>query len=63
MDKKDPAMRSDVVRMKVLCPVSKQGKINWVRVGVAYVNADDSINVYLEAFPANGKLMLRPYNG
>ena len=46
-------------RMKVLCPMESKGKTNWVRIGSAFRNADGSINVYLDAYPANGKLMIR----
>ena len=38
---------------KVICPVEKrsgQGKY-WMRVGNAFVNKDESINVYLDAVP------------
>ena len=47
-------------RKKVLCPVqNKQGNTYWMRVGSAYINADGSTNIYLDAYPANGKLQIR----
>ncbi len=46
-------------RKKVLCPMERQGKTHWMRVGSAFLNADGSTNVYLDAFPANGKLQIR----
>jgi hypothetical protein len=49
-------------RRKVLCPMDRNGKIHWMRVGSAYVNKDGSMNVYLEAYPANGKLLIKEIN-
>lgn len=46
-------------RKKVLCPMDRQGKTYWMRVGNAFENVDGSTNVYLDAFPANGKLQIR----
>ena len=34
-------------------------KSQWNKVGVAFQNKDQSINVFLEAFPKDGKLQLR----
>jgi len=31
----------------------------WIRLGTAFVNRDGSLNVYLDAFPKNGKLHIR----
>jgi hypothetical protein len=46
--------------MKVLCPVEgKNKKTFWMRVGNAYPNKDGSMNVYLSAYPMNGKLQIR----
>ena len=45
---------------KVLCPMEgKNGKTFWFRVGNAYINADGSTNVWLNAYPTNGKLQIR----
>lgn len=54
-------MNTDLRRnKKVLCPMqNKHGKTYWLRVGNAYVNKDGSTNVYLDAYPANGKLQIR----
>ena len=46
-------------RKKVLCPMEKNGKTFWLRIGTAYINADGSTNVYLDAYPTNGKLQIR----
>ena len=46
--------------MKVISPVeNKDGKTFWLRVGNAFLNKDGSTNVYLNAYPANGKLQIR----
>lgn len=34
-------------------------KDRWVRIGTAFVNKDGSINCFLDAYPANGKLHIR----
>ena len=31
----------------------------WVKIGTAFENRDGSINVYLDAYPVNGKLHIR----
>jgi hypothetical protein len=46
-------------RKKVLSPMEKNGKTFWLRIGSAFVNADGSTNVYLDAYPTNGKLQIR----
>ncbi|MBI5299519.1 MAG: hypothetical protein HY877_04410 [Deltaproteobacteria bacterium] len=35
------------------------GKICWNKIGVAFLNKDDSINIFLDAFPKDGKVQLR----
>ena len=45
---------------KVLSPIEKRdGGTFWMRVGSAYINKDESINVYLDAMPKNFQLQLR----
>jgi hypothetical protein len=37
---------------KILSPIEKKGGgTYWMRLGTGYTNKDDSINVYLDAFP------------
>lgn len=36
----------------------KNGTV-WIKVGTAFVNRDESLNVYLDALPVDGKLHLR----
>ena len=31
----------------------------WTKVGIGFVNRDDSINVVLDALPLNGRLQIR----
>jgi hypothetical protein len=45
---------------KVLSPITKKdGSTFWMRVGTGFPNKDDSVNVYLDVFPKDGKLQLR----
>jgi len=37
----------------------RRGVTRWLRVGVAFVNRDGSVNVYLDAVPLSGKLQIR----
>ena len=37
----------------------KDGKTHWMRIGTAFPNRDDSINVYLDAYPKDGKVQIR----
>jgi len=38
---------------------NKEGKNNWSKIGVAFVNKDNSLNVILDAIPTNGKIHIR----
>ncbi|MBF0107369.1 MAG: hypothetical protein HQM16_18820 [Deltaproteobacteria bacterium] len=40
----------------------KEKKANWKQIGLAFVNSDDSLNVFLHALPINGKLHIRNFN-
>ncbi len=40
-----------------------KAKSRWIKVGIAFPNQDGSIHVVLDAFPVNGKLLLRLRNG
>jgi hypothetical protein len=47
---------------KVICPIEKKdGTTYWMRNGVAYSNKDESINVYLDTLPRDGKIQLREW--
>lgn len=48
---------------KVVCPIEKKDGTGtfWGRAGVGYRNKDDSINIYLDFLPTNGKLQLREF--
>ncbi len=55
-------MDDAIRKKKVLCPVEgKDGKTYWVKLGMAFINADSSINVYLDCLPVNGKLQIRDW--
>jgi hypothetical protein len=42
-------------------PGREGGKPHWVRIGIGFVNSDQSINVKLDATPINGELHIRDY--
>ena len=42
-------------------PGREGGKPHWVRIGIGFVNGDQSINVKLDATPINGELHIRDY--
>ena len=49
-------MQNGKKMFKVVTPIEKDGKnLYWMRLGSAYTNKDDSINVYLDAIPVNQK--------
>jgi hypothetical protein len=39
--------------------VERNNKKHWLRVGIAFVNRDGSLNVRLDAVPINGQLHIR----
>lgn len=44
----------------ILDPEKDGEKSRWIRIGVAFPNKDDSLNVILNCLPINGKLHIRP---
>src|SRR5688500_17461275 len=45
---------------KVIVPIErKDGKTHWLRVGTAFPNRDESINLYLDVMPMDKKLQIR----
>ena len=50
--------------LNVFTIVERQGldKPFWVKIGAAFPNRDGSVNVYLDALPANGRLHIRERN-
>ena len=38
---------------------STEGKDRWTKIGIGFVNRDNSINVVLDAIPLNGRLQIR----
>ncbi len=43
--------------------VQRGEKSLWVKIGMAFLNRDQSINVLLDAYPRDGKVQLRSRNG
>jgi hypothetical protein len=49
-------------KMKIAYVITERnGRTFWNRCGVAFVNADGSLNVKLEAIPVNGEVQIRDY--
>jgi len=46
-------------RKDVFAIVKNGEKSFWIRIGVAFVNKDGSLNVQLNAFPIDGKMNIR----
>ena len=54
---------SGMKKLRVLCPVTtKDNRTYWVRSGTAFRNRDESINLYLDVLPVNGKLQIREWD-
>jgi len=50
-------------KMKIAYVITqRKDKSFWNRIGVAFVNADGSINVKLEAVPVTGEIQIRDYH-
>lgn len=57
MDDKSSGKKQRVVYQIIEKPGRE--KAVWMKLGVAFVNHDQSINVYLDAIPYGGKLQIR----
>lgn len=51
----------DEKKRSIYTIVQRAGRTLWIRVGVGFVNRDDSINLYLDALPVSGQLQVRQY--
>lgn len=50
------------VKIKDVYAITERGdreKAFWTRIGVAFVNKDESLNVILDAFPVTGRINIR----
>ncbi|MCP5464291.1 MAG: hypothetical protein H7A33_04615 [Deltaproteobacteria bacterium] len=43
----------------VITPRGERGENTWTKIGVAFVNRDQSLNVVLDAVPITGKIHIR----
>lgn len=49
-------------KLKICYVITKTGnKTYWNRIGVAFLNADGSLNVKLNSLPVNGEMQIRDY--
>ena len=51
----------DEKKRSIYTIVQRAGRTLWIRVGIGFVNRDDSINLYLDALPVSGQLQVRQY--
>lgn len=59
-----PLEGGERAKLKVVYTIierDKERKPLWLRIGTAYVNRDQSLNVRLDAVPTNGSLHIRDY--
>ena len=50
-------------RKRIVCPVQgKDNKTYWMRMGIGFVNQDNSINIWLDGLPINGRLQVREWD-
>ena len=54
-------MKESITLMDVWTVNEQEGtaKDRWTKMGIAFINRDESINVILDALPLNGRLQLR----
>ena len=56
-------MESKTIIIKDVFTISEtaneKNKSRWMKIGVAFVNRDNSLNVVLDSLPLNGKLHIR----
>ena len=52
-------MGDKIKEVYVIPERAKNEKVPWSKIGVAFVNKDDSINVVLDAMPVSGKIHIR----
>jgi hypothetical protein len=57
MDDKSTGKKQRIVYQIIEKPGLK--KAHWMKVGIAYLNQDQSINIYLDAIPYERKLQIR----
>lgn len=43
----------------VISETNKDGPDRWTKIGIAFVNRDESINVILDCVPLSGKIHIR----
>ena len=54
-----PITLKDVFSISEREPASPAGKDRWTKIGIGFVNRDNSINVVLDALPLNGRFQIR----
>jgi hypothetical protein len=60
-----PTATPSAARRKIVYTVIEREGLErpvWVRIGVGWLNRDDSLNIRLDALPVNGQLHIRDYD-
>lgn len=52
---------NSTIKIKDVYVITEKGesKSQWLKIGICFVNKDNSLNVILDALPVNGKLHIR----
>ncbi|PIR24923.1 MAG: hypothetical protein COV43_07765 [Deltaproteobacteria bacterium CG11_big_fil_rev_8_21_14_0_20_42_23] len=58
-NKGESKMENKTPKQVYVVQEEKEGKSRWKSIGVAFVNKDGSLNIFLDALPLNGKLHVR----
>jgi hypothetical protein len=60
MNKEKPTMENNKVKL-VYVISERSGRNFWTKIGIAFQNADGSLNVKLDAIPVTGEMQIRDY--
>lgn len=58
-DEKENRMTVKIKDVYVITDRGEHEKSSWSKIGIAFVNKDDSLNVILDAIPVSGKIHIR----
>ncbi len=56
---KESITLKDVYAISEAAKEGRDGKDRWTKIGIGFVNRDNSINVVLDALPLNGRFHIR----
>lgn len=59
MQIEEPALQPERKAWDAYHIIEHPGGKKWMTIGIAFLNRDHSINIFLDAFPKDGKIQLR----